>query len=298
VETPAPAFVDVLKVYAPRGPLQQYRLAKSISFQCIRCGRVKTSKLVSVYGKDPNRRLCNGCYGQLLALYEIKIGILPEDERASTLGTLLLAFASETDSQDAVRRARLRAGFERDLDPRTVRFIGTSKSVAEHLSNLDLDWSAAIICLCKAFEYELVARLIEPLRLHLHGREDELARDSQDPELARLVSYLGQRERSRSPEMGWIATFLVTTAMSQRRAVSSWLIQTFREMLIRMPGHLWLTSGEASAAIAHVTRTYRNPAAHTQALNRDDFLACWEAILGESGAMWMLVDSTRSVATE
>lgn len=292
--TPAPPFVDVLKVYTRRGPLQQYRLAKPISFRCIRCGQIKTSKLISAYDNDPDRRLCNGCYGRLLALYEIKIGTLPDDERAAAMGEVLLAFASETDSRDAARRARLRAGYEGDLDPITVQFIGTATSVAEYLSNLDLDWSAATICLCKAFEYELVARLIDPLRLRFAGHGDDLAQDRRDPELARLAAYLTKPEGSRSPEMGWIATFLVTVTMSERRAVSSSLIRAFREMLLRMPGHLWLTSGDASAAVTHITRTYRNPAAHTQVLTRADFLNCRDAIVGESGALWMLVDSTRS----
>jgi hypothetical protein len=292
--TPGPPFVGVLKVYTRRGPLQQYRLSKPISFPCIRCGRIKTSKLISVYGDDPNRRLCNGCYGRLLALYEIKIGALPDDERAESLGLVLLSFASEAEARDAARRARLRGGFEDVLDPTSVRFIGTSVIVAEHLSNLDLDWSAAVIGLCKAFEYELVARLVEPLRIRFGGHGDQLVQDRRDPELGRLASYLSRPEESRPPEMGWIATFLVTATQSERRAISSPLIHAFRDLLIQMPGHVWLTSGDASAAITLVTRTYRNPAAHTQVLTRADFLACSDAIVGESGALWMLVDSTRS----
>lgn len=189
------------------------------------------------YDNDRERRLCNGCYGQLLAIYEVKMGPLKDDDRSAALGTVLLTFASEAETKTAARRARLREGYESDLDPITVRFIGTGTSVAEHLSELDLDWSAAIICLCKALEYELVGRLIDPLRARFGGRADELSQDRQDPELARLAAYLSASERSRPPEMGWIATFLVTSVNSEQRAATSSLIQAFRESLLRMPGH-------------------------------------------------------------
>src|SRR5579884_225714 len=49
--------------------------------------------------------------------------------------------------------------------PRRSATIATAECVAERLlAQTDMDWSAAVIGLCKAFEVELVQRVIEPLK--------------------------------------------------------------------------------------------------------------------------------------
>jgi hypothetical protein len=53
--------------YVPRGPLQQFRYEELVGFQCCYCGEDKKSKLVARYEDDPTRRVCNGCYGNILA---------------------------------------------------------------------------------------------------------------------------------------------------------------------------------------------------------------------------------------
>jgi hypothetical protein len=47
-----PTRYEVTKTYPTRGPLQQYRVATATSFACFRCGRTKTSKLVTVFRGD------------------------------------------------------------------------------------------------------------------------------------------------------------------------------------------------------------------------------------------------------
>jgi transcription elongation factor Elf1 len=64
----------ITKEYPKRGPLSQFRFEKSISFNCFRCGQSKTSKLLTIYNSDWGKRLCNGCYGRLLSIYDIKAG--------------------------------------------------------------------------------------------------------------------------------------------------------------------------------------------------------------------------------
>src|ERR1019366_4007139 len=68
-----------------RGPLAQYRLEASTSFECSRCGIVKTSKLVTTVESKWDRLLCNGCYGWVLSVWKIKAGELPEEERVAGL---------------------------------------------------------------------------------------------------------------------------------------------------------------------------------------------------------------------
>ena len=71
---PRPVPSTAIKTYPPRGPMQQFRFADVTAFECFRCGQAKKSKLLTIYSGDWNRRLCNGCYGRLLSLYDIKAG--------------------------------------------------------------------------------------------------------------------------------------------------------------------------------------------------------------------------------
>ena len=72
---------DIIKTYPSRGPMQQFRLAEINGFHCFRCGQSKKSKLLVVYAGDWDRLLCNGCYGRLLSIFEIKAGTKSDDEK-------------------------------------------------------------------------------------------------------------------------------------------------------------------------------------------------------------------------
>jgi hypothetical protein len=85
-----PVPSTITKTYAQRGPLQQFRFAESTAFRCFRCGDTKKSKLITVYNSDWSKRLCNGCYGRLLSLYEIKAGTAADDQKAEELAAALL----------------------------------------------------------------------------------------------------------------------------------------------------------------------------------------------------------------
>ncbi len=83
---------EIVKTYPVRGPMQQHRLAASTAFHCFRCGASKKSKLVTVFGGEWSKILCNGCYGRLLSIYEIKAGTKEDDQRAEELLHAPLAF--------------------------------------------------------------------------------------------------------------------------------------------------------------------------------------------------------------
>ena len=287
-----PPFVGILKVYPPRGPLRLYRLAQSISFPCTRCGGIKTSKLIATYGIESGARLCNGCYGWLISVYGIKHSPESADQRAAALSSKLLEIASEAIARDAARRARLREGYSDLLDSRSVRFLGTAQLVGERLADFDLDWSAGIIGLCKALELELVLRLIDPLRTAVEPGLLAVERDGPDRELSRLAGYLLRPDRQSPPELGWIGRFLSTAARSERRAATSPLIQAFRARMLRAPGSLWLTSDQAATAVLGIAERFRNRAAHTDEMSRADFDSCRDAVVGEAGTLWTLVDAT------
>ena len=130
---PVPSSVE--KHYPKRGPLQQWRFAEATAFRCFRCSRTKKSKLICVYMDDWSRRLCNGCYGRLLSLYEIKNGTKAEDERAKELGDALLSVISLEDQRQAERMYRTAEERAKYLSAEALRFIATAEHVAGQLES-------------------------------------------------------------------------------------------------------------------------------------------------------------------
>jgi len=161
---PLPVPSSVVKQYPSRGPMQQFRLKEATAFRCFRCGAPKTSKLITVYGQDWSRRLCNGCYGRLLSIYEITVGTAADEDKAILLADQLLAAVGKEQEKEAERLFQLSERRSELLSPKTLRFLATSDHVSKAIgTEPNLDWSPAVIGLCKAVEYEVVERLIKPL---------------------------------------------------------------------------------------------------------------------------------------
>jgi hypothetical protein len=151
--SPTPFRYSVAKTYRPRGPLQQHRLASATSFSCSRCGTAKTSRLITTIDGDWDRLLCNGCYGRLLSIWEIKAGALADEDR----DTALLETLTGGVPADAVARAQTRllaAGNQHaQLSDEAQRMLATGYAVTTALrAATRLDWSVAVIALCKAVE--------------------------------------------------------------------------------------------------------------------------------------------------
>ena len=53
--------------YEPRHNLQLVRHAELQDFICSRCGGQKKARLVAHQVREPEKPLCNGCYGFLLS---------------------------------------------------------------------------------------------------------------------------------------------------------------------------------------------------------------------------------------
>jgi hypothetical protein len=95
---------EIIKTYPARGPLQQFRLARAMPFACFRCGQEKKAKLQAVYDGDWSRRLCNGCYGCLLSVYEVAADTPADDEAAAAMAALLPSLVLQEDARAARRR--------------------------------------------------------------------------------------------------------------------------------------------------------------------------------------------------
>lgn len=279
----------VVKTMPPRGPLQQYRVDQSVQFACHRCGQEKTSKLVTVLDGDGNRLVCNGCYGRLVALWNVKAGTLPDRERDDAILALLSTLVTAEDVERAQANLALRAR-HRQLSPSAQQMLATAEAVTTVLKVAsDLDWSAAVIGLCKAVEVEVVRRVAEPLREATKGLD--LASDVADKELSRLARYcLG---RAPAPELGSLAYVLDVAARSTRRRLTSPLLKTLAALSERWADGDWIVgAGGLAAAARALSVEYRNPAAHTSVLGEQQFTACREAVQGERGLLVRLAEAT------
>jgi hypothetical protein len=286
-----PGRYEVTRTYAQRGPLQQYRVAAATSFSCFRCGRTKTSKLVTVFRRDWGHLLCNGCYGRLLSLHEVRRGAAAAAEITDALADELLTLLSNDEIRRAEELLRVREARTEQLDPKALRLLATAEYVAAQLANAtELDWSAAVIGLCKAVEIEAVGRLVDPLVAATANAD--LDADVADKDLGRVAKYCAGRS-VKPPELGAIRHFLVTAASSRERQASSPLLSAFRDVVRRWPGGDWLIDrAGAPVALEVVTTTYRNPAAHTEELSEVDYRQCADFVLGESGVLWSLIMAT------
>ena len=79
-----------------------------------------------------------------------------------------------------------------------------------------LDWSVAIIGLCKAVEVEAVHRIAEPLRLAASSQD--MSVEAKDADFGRVARYC--QGRASAPELGSLAHFLRTAVNSKSRAKS------------------------------------------------------------------------------
>ena len=279
------------KTYPKRGPLQQFRFAEATAFKCFRCGNSKKSKLITVYSGDWSRKLCNGCYGRLLSLYEIKAGTEAEDLRAEQLADALLSIVPVDQQRQAELLFRASDNRAEALSPESSRFIATAEHVAAQLElNAQLEWSPAVIGLCKAVEAEIVCRILRPLAT-LAGTED-LTVDKSDKDIGRVAAFCTDPRR-KPPELGSFAHFLQTVFHSEQRRQTSKLINCFFQLSSAWTGSTWLLLPDGlHGALKHLTETYRNRAAHIDELSRSDYLGCREVTIGSQGVVWKLITST------
>jgi hypothetical protein len=136
----------------------------------------------------------------------------------------------------------------------------------------ELDWSPAIIALCKAFELETVETILLPLRRRSAGLD--LRSDVLDKDLGRVAKYCSGRT-ARPPEMGALCHFLSTAINSMRRRESSVLVITFYKLIASWPRAEWIVEKRGlTAALKHLLTKFRNRAAHIDMMTETEFDKC------------------------
>jgi hypothetical protein len=195
---------------------------------------------------------------------------------------------------DEVARAQSRliasAPHHAELSDAAQRMLATAHAVTPALrSATGLDWSVAIIGLSKAVEIEVTHRIAEPLRLAASGQD--MSVELRDPDFARVARYC--EGRAPAPELGSLAHFLRTAVNSKRRAETSALVAALRAATKPWPSADWLFAKSGfTDAVDHLTREYRNPAAHTALLDEEDFTRCTSLVHGQDGLLWRLIVAT------
>lgn len=286
-----PVPSTVAKVYPLRGPLQQYRFKEATAFRCFRCGYPKISKLITVYSGDWSKKLCNGCYGRLLSLYEIKAGAAADDQRADDLAELLLSLATVDQQREAERLFEASDDRAKALSREAMRFIATAEHVALKLEAIaQLEWSPAVIGLCKAVEVEIICRVLGPLATT--AGDEDLTGDKCDKDLGRVAVYCADVRR-KAPELGAFSHFLQTVIHSQHRRQTSRLIACFLRLASQWTGSAWILNPNGlHQALALLTTNYRNRAAHIDELSHTDYESCRELTIGAQGVVWKLAVAT------
>ena len=273
--------------------MQQYRLGEISSFRCFRCGDTKRSKLITTYNGDWSRRLCNGCYGRLISLFDVKAGTLPEDERYEALADALLSAVNVEAQRHAERLYRASDERAGRLTPQAVRFIATAEHVgAELQSEPQLEWSPAVIGLCKAVELEVVSRILIPLAKR--SSRADLRADTRDADLGRVAEFCMDQSRP-PPELGTFAHFLQTVIHSKQRRETSVIIQAFLQLARDWVGSGWILDPTAFLrSLQTLTKGFRNRAAHIDELGKTDYLDCRDLTIGRAGILWELLESTEA----
>jgi hypothetical protein len=289
VSAPAPGDLvgTAVRTYDPRGPLQQHRLPTSHTFTCWRCGSTKTSKLITVVDTDPQRLLCNGCYGQLLSLWEIKAGDLPDEDRDRAVLQLLAKSVPAGQVAAARRRLQNRTAVYSSVSDQAQLMLATADAVGAALRHTSgLDWSAAVICLCKAVELEVVRCVAEPWRAATTGLD--LSVDLKDTDLARMARYCAGR--APAPELGALSYSLGVAASSRARRETSPLVSSLWRLVgTRAAASWWVEATGLPAVLSDLSTRFRNPAAHTSVLTAEDYGICRAHVLGSDGILAQLM---------
>jgi hypothetical protein len=144
----------------------------------------------------------------------------------------------------------------------------------------DLDWSVAVIGLCKAFEVEVIRRLREPMRDQL--RTLDLIRDFGDRVTRELALYVAGKT-SRPPALGTIAFIFGLAGKASAATSASPLLEAIRGAAVAGKSDWLIAGGGFAATVRDLTRQYRNRAVHIDSLGRPDFDMCRELLFGSAG---------------
>ncbi len=211
---------------------------------------------------------------EVAATVAAKHGFILKDRPVSAVGELEhRCFPPHRPAETASRRELTLGEVLCELNATILVFLRAADALASALSaQAELDWSPAVIALCKAFELETVDRILLPLRLKSAGLD--LRNDIPDKDLGRVTKYCSS-PTARPPELGTLGRFLSTAIHSRERRKSSVQIRTFYEVVSLWPRSRWIVDKEGlPAGLERLTTDFRNRAAHIERMTEEEFHGC------------------------
>ena len=133
--------------------------------------------------------MCNGCYGYLLSVWNIRAGQHADAEREAALLHLLASAVTAAEVERGRTLLLARRTLAASLSPATLTLLSTAEAVGAGLVSwhaTDLDWSVATLPLCKAVQIEVVRLVAEPLKQATQGVD--FSADATD-RLKAMVNY-------------------------------------------------------------------------------------------------------------
>jgi hypothetical protein len=193
--TPAPAFVEEAAAECCAAPLPTIQLKPPITVKQL------TAKL----GLKPHQIIAELMTFNIFANINQTIdpdvasticenhGFVLEKERREEAATVQkkiekvpIPIASSRVMEEAATITSLEEVIHK-LHTKTILFLDTADRIAAPLREYDLEWSPAVIVLCKAFENEAKVRLLVPLRRKTRGRD--LKADISDEDFGRIARF-------------------------------------------------------------------------------------------------------------
>lgn len=283
--------------YPPRGNLQLIRYDRAAPFECWRCRKTKVSKLQAIANLERPRIICNGCYGYLLSLAEIKAQNIEPWLKAEQIHDLnIKEVSAKQAAQGAEKHEQRIKQYWRFLSPQARQFIGTAEFLYERMTDrVDLDFSPLIIELVKSFEHQCLIGFVEPMKNKAMNEpqvEREVTADCEDRDFGRMAKYVFGRD-VRPPELGVIAYTLATFIHSKERILRSRFLKILNAHISSCRDVDYFMNQERFVGQASkLTQSYRNPAAHVGSLSKLAFEECRTMLIGPSGVLWQLVTAT------
>ena len=214
-----------------------------------------------------------------------------DDDRVEELATALLSAVTSDDLRQAERVYQSTEKRAKLLSQEAARFIATAEHVARQLQSApQLEWSPAVIGLCKAVESEIVKRILIPLADTSLGTD--LSADKTDKSIGHIAKFCLNKTQ-KPPSLGAFEHFLQTVIHSKQRRNTSVVIRNFLGIAKVWSDPEWILDPSSfHRSLITLINQFRNRAAHIDELGRDDYMFCRDLVIGNQGVIWRLLLST------
>jgi len=273
----------IIKKYPKKGPLSQFRFEKVISYACFRCKSVKTSKLISICNDEWDFKLCNGCYGRLISLYEIHRGQKSNEDKIEQINETITDIQKQfSESLDILIKNY--SNKNTHLDNLTNKYLATANLLYEKLPKREyIEWSPAILCLCKSVENELINKIISPLKKIASETINE--NPSEDKRTIKIEKYIYGKSNI-PPELGAISFLFELLSNSEKWKQNNPIFNLIKSYCQKRPFSDWIYSKNGAAkSLNELCQKYRNIAAHISDLKIEDYEKCLSLVCAKNGIL-------------